>query len=56
MLSGTHELIHLIDCTKDFGPLNNINCFPFEEMNRKFLSCIKGEFPNYKMHRRINLS
>jgi hypothetical protein len=27
MVSGTHELIHLIDCTLDFGPLNNINCF-----------------------------
>ncbi len=35
MLSGTHELIHLINCTKDFGALNKINCFPFEGMKRK---------------------
>jgi hypothetical protein len=30
MLSGVHELLHLIDCTLDYGPLNNINCFQFE--------------------------
>ena len=30
MLSGVHELLHLIDCTIDYGPLNNINCFQFE--------------------------
>ena len=55
MVSGTHELIHLIDCTLDFGPLNNINCFPYEEMNRKFLSCIKGIMFNfYKMYKKFN--
>ncbi len=47
MVSGTHELIHLIDCTLAFGPLNHINCFPYEEMNSKFLSCIKGIMFNF---------
>ena len=42
MLSGVHELLHLVDCTKTFGPLNNINCFPFEELNRKLLGTIHG--------------
>jgi hypothetical protein len=42
MLSGTHELLHLVQCTKDFGPLNYCNCFEFEELNRKFLMLIKG--------------
>ena len=37
MLSGVHELLHLVECTKTLGPLNNINCFPFEELNRKLL-------------------
>jgi hypothetical protein len=26
MLSGVHELHHLFECTRNFGPLNNINC------------------------------
>jgi hypothetical protein len=34
MLSGTHELLHLEDCTLAFGPLNFINLFQFEELNR----------------------
>lgn len=43
MLSGVHELQHLVDCTKEFGPLNLINCFPFEELNRKFMRFIHGK-------------
>ena len=43
MLSGFHELIHLVDCTLEFGPLNQVNCFPFEELNRKFERLIKGK-------------
>lgn len=27
MLSGVHELLHLVDCTIDFVLLNHINCF-----------------------------
>jgi hypothetical protein len=42
MLSGVHELLHLLECTKNFGPLNNINCFPFEELNRKVIGTIHG--------------
>ena len=33
MLSGVHELLHLVDCKKYFGPLNLINLFPYEELN-----------------------
>jgi hypothetical protein len=42
MLSGVHELLHLVDMTLEFGPLNGINCFAFEEMNRKILRFIHG--------------
>ena len=42
MLSGVHQLLHLVECTKNFGPLNNINCFPFEELNRKVIGTIHG--------------
>ncbi len=44
MKSGLHELIHLANCTIEFGPLNGISCFPFEELNRKLTRLIKGEF------------
>ena len=43
MLSGVHELVHLVECSFEFGPLNNVNCFQFEELNRKFLSFINGK-------------
>ena len=42
MLSGVHELLHLVDCTLDFGPLNGINLFQFEEINRKLVRFIHG--------------
>lgn len=42
LLSGVHELLHLVKCTKDFGPLNSCCCFPFEELNRKILRLING--------------
>jgi hypothetical protein len=42
MLSGMHELLHLVDSTHDFGPLNVINCFQFEELNRKLMRFIHG--------------
>ena len=42
MLSGMHELLHLVECTVDFGPLNVINCFQFEELNRKLMRFIHG--------------
>jgi hypothetical protein len=43
MLSGMHELLHLVDCTKRFGPLNLVNCFQFEELNRKIGNLIFGK-------------
>jgi hypothetical protein len=42
MLSGVHEMLHLVDCTISFGPLNSMNCFPFEELNRKIMSFTHG--------------
>jgi hypothetical protein len=40
MLSGVHELLHLVNCTFYLGPLNLINGFEFEELNRKIVSFI----------------
>jgi hypothetical protein len=42
MLSGMHELLHIVDCTISFGPINYVNCFQFEEINRKIVSLING--------------
>ena len=42
MLSGFHEIIHLVKCSRDYGPLNVINSFQFEEINRKITRLIKG--------------
>jgi hypothetical protein len=43
ILSGMHELLHLVDYTKRFGPLNLVNCFQFEELNRKIGNLIFGK-------------
>jgi len=42
LLSCFHELIHLPECVLNFGHLNSVNCFPFEENNRKLTNMIKG--------------
>ena len=43
LLSGLHELLHLVDYTLDFGPLNCTNCFQFEEINRfNNIDCLKS--------------
>ena len=42
MLSGAHELLHLTHCTLEFGPLNSINCFQYEELNRKLMRFLHG--------------
>jgi hypothetical protein len=42
MLTGLHELLHLVKCSFDFGPLNAVNSFQFEEINRKITKFIKG--------------
>jgi hypothetical protein len=41
-LKGIHELLHLVECTREFGPLNSVSCFQFEELNRKLTTYIKG--------------
>ena len=43
MLSGVHELLHLIEITKQFGPINLTNCFVYEELNRKLTRMINGK-------------
>ena len=43
MVSGMHEILHLVDCTLEFGPLNCINSFQFEELNRKIIRLISGK-------------
>jgi hypothetical protein len=43
MLSGAHELLHLTECTLKFGPPNTINCFQFEELNRKLMRFFHGK-------------
>jgi hypothetical protein len=42
MLSGMHELLHIVQCTIDSGPINVVNAFPFEENIRGILSFIHG--------------
>ena len=41
--SGMHELLHFVQCTSQFGPMNDLNCFPFEELNRVVTRKIKGQ-------------
>ena len=42
LISCFHELLHLPECTLNFGHLNSVNSFPFEENNRKIIGFIKG--------------
>jgi hypothetical protein len=42
MLSGVHELLHLVECTQYLGPLNLIILFPYEDLNRKCIGVIHG--------------
>jgi hypothetical protein len=41
--SGVHELIHLVACTTEIGPMNDTCCYQFEELNRKVTRFIKGQ-------------
>ena len=41
--SASHELIHLVMCTEVLGPINQNNCYQFEELNRKVNRLIKGQ-------------
>ena len=40
MLSGMHELLHIVDCAISFGSMNSVCCFQYEEINRKILHLI----------------
>ncbi|CAF1045397.1 unnamed protein product [Brachionus calyciflorus] len=44
IVSGFHELLHLVQCTLDFGPMNSFSCFQFEELNRKIKQMVNGRF------------
>ena len=37
-----HELLHIVDCTISFGPMNYTNCFQYEEINRKEVNLINS--------------
>ena len=41
--SSFHELVHVVDLTRRFGPLNITSCFQYEELNRKVLQFVKGK-------------
>jgi hypothetical protein len=41
MVSGTHEVLHLVQCIREIGPLK-FNLFPFEELNRNITRLIHG--------------
>ncbi len=41
--SAAHELLHLVECTRTLGPLNQNTCFPFEGLNGEITSRIKGQ-------------
>ena len=43
MLSGVHELLHLTEISKQFGPVNFTNCFVYEELNRKIMRMVNGK-------------
>ncbi|RNA00963.1 hypothetical protein BpHYR1_041281 [Brachionus plicatilis] len=41
MLSGVHELLHLVRDIQNIGNLKEFSCFPFENANRELLKLIK---------------
>ncbi|CAF1090034.1 unnamed protein product [Brachionus calyciflorus] len=45
MLSGVHELLHIVDDVKKIGNLNEFNCFPFENFNRESLNLVNSKNP-----------
>ena len=42
MTANVHQLLHLPEIVKKFGPLYVYSCFPFEGTNRSLLSYIRG--------------
>ena len=43
MLSVMHELLHFVERTLDFGPVNNTSLFTYEELNRIIVRSVKGK-------------
>ena len=41
-LANVHQLLHLVDCVRELGPLWATSCFPFEDKNRFVLGMIHG--------------
>lgn len=42
MTLNIHQLVHLVDCVKELGPLYTHSCFPFEDKNGFVLKLIRG--------------
>ena len=38
-----HELLHFVECTLDFGPVNNTSLFTYEQLNRIIVRSVKGK-------------
>ena len=43
MLSGIHEILHIVECTIKLGPMNCVCCFQYEEVNRKIVNLIHSK-------------
>lgn len=42
MTLNVHQLLHLVENVRNFGPLYTHSCFPFEDKNGKLLKMIRG--------------
>lgn len=42
MTYNAHILLHLVDCVKNWGPLWNFSCYPFENMNGQLVKFVNG--------------
>ncbi|CAC5384005.1 unnamed protein product [Mytilus coruscus] len=42
MTLNIHQLVHLVDCVNELGPLYTHSCFPFEDKNGFVLKLIRG--------------
>ena len=49
---NVHNLIHLADDARNFGPLDNVSCFPFENLLGKLKRLVRS--PNLPLQQVIN--
>lgn len=42
MVNNVHQLLHLAECVRQFGPLWTTSCFPFEDLNGKLKRLVHG--------------